>query len=81
MTTLYALVINDRHLSTQVRLFAVAEAAVAELQEFAADAEWPVDDPAVGGWLASCGHPTEGDHAFVIPVVVETPGVWVRALP
>lgn len=70
--TLYAFVINDRHVDTEVRLFADPERAVQELHSLAAEMEWAIDDPTPGSWLASCQNEREDDNAHVVAVEVET---------
>lgn len=74
--TLWALVINDRHLDTEVRLFSDPGRAVAALEQLSQEAGWPLDDPAASGgglpWLASCSHRSEGDNAHVVAVEVES---------
>lgn len=69
--TLYALVINDRHLDTQVRLFEDQQRASAELIDLAQDNEWTIDVPTPDGWIVSCQNERESDNAHVVAVEVE----------
>jgi hypothetical protein len=66
-TTVYVVMVNDRHRDPEPVLFSTAEAAIGYARERARD--WLVEDDAGDdlGWLYYATHPSESDSVWVVP--------------
>lgn len=69
--SLYALIVNDRHLDTEVRVFTTAELAIAAARLETSERGWWIEEEPIDGWLIHASHPTEGDHLQVVEVELE----------
>lgn len=72
MTSIYVLIINDRHTDTEVTVFTDRDKAIAAAKRETEERGWVTDgdnarlDELPEGWLFASNHPCEQDHLQVV---------------
>jgi hypothetical protein len=71
MSTVYVVMVDDRHADTEPWLFSSEDTAMAYARRVARD--WLVEDAAPEGWLYYAKHPVEEDAVWVLAKTLDDP--------
>jgi hypothetical protein len=71
VTTLYVVMVNDRHFDPEPYLFSTEAGALGFARERARD--WLAESAPPEGWLFYADHPTEEDAVWVLVKTVDDP--------